>query len=316
MFKHRRTWALEVVDSTGHLIEEVKGLDAEAGIIQRSAAIAVENVKQHVGSLRPRYEESKAWADSVLKDQVFLLANWEKGLESLAQITVVPELGRCLHGGNDTFQAHELSRLSSTQVTLYDFVQIADLRKAGLIAQETSDRFASRVEDLSNLFEDVAHDSFDVVENFGQAVALSDSDVGDQAKRLMDEVEVIARKIDADYAYMLSLPNSQKSMADMSRTALLHTRNFLPALQQAYAEIDQLLRHSIERKNSIISSAVRYLQRVSLIESTIAQVHSQLANLDVDGDEGQSFDLLNNAIKLPLTYGLLLVESIWRREWT
>ena len=316
MFKHRRTWALEVVESTGRLAEEVKGLDAEAAIVQRSAAIAVENVKQHVGSLRPRYEESKAWADSVLKDQAYLLANWEKGLESLAQITVVPELGRCLYGGNDALQAHKPSRLSSTQVTLYDFVQIADLRKASLFAQETTDRFTCRVEDLVNLFEDVAHDSFDVVDNFGQAVALSDSDVGDQARRLMDEVEVIAKKIDADYAYILSLPNSQKSMTDISRTALLHTRNFLPALQQASAEIDQLLRHSIERKNNIMSSAVRYLQRVSSIESAIAQVHSQLANLDVDGDEGQSFDLLNHVIKLPLTYGLLLVESIRRREWT
>lgn len=316
LFKQRRAWALELVDLAGHLVEEVKGVDAEAGIIQRSAAIAVENVKQHVGSLRPRYEESKAWADSVLKDQALLLTNWEKGLEKLAQITVVPELGRCLSGGDDAFQMQKPSKLSTTKNTLYDFVQIADVRKAGSIAKATSDRFTKRVNELANLFEDIAHDSFDVIDNFGQAVALSDSDVGDQAMRLMEEVEVVARKINADYEHILSLPNSQKSMNDMSRTALLHTRNFLPALQQTSAEIDQLLRHSIERKNDIMSSAIRYLQRVSLIESSIAQAHSQLADLDVDSDEGQSFDLLNHVIKLPLTYGLLLVESIRRREWT
>ncbi|KAL8822236.1 MAG: hypothetical protein Q9191_007024, partial [Dirinaria sp. TL-2023a] len=316
LFKQRRAWALEVVDVTGHLVEEVKGVDAEAGIIQRSAAIAVENVKQHVGSLRPRYEESKAWADSVLKDQTFLLNNWEKGLGTLAQITVVPELGRCLSGGNDAFQAQKPSKLPNTTNTLHDFVHIADVRKASSIAKDISDRFTNRVEELASLFEDIAHDSFDVVDNFGQVVALSDSDVGDQAMRLMEEVEVVARKINADYEHTLTLSNSQKSVNDMSRTALLHTRNFLPALQQTSAEIDQLLRHSIERENDIMSSAITYLQRVSLIESSIAQVHSQLADLDVDNDEGQSFDLLNHVVKLPLTYGLLLVECIRRREWT
>ena len=316
MFKQRRAWALEVVDFAGHLVEEVKALDAEVGIIQRSAAIAVENVKQHVGSLRPRYEESKAWADSVLKYQAYLLTHWEKGLETCAQITVIPELGRCLSGGDNALQANKSSKLSTSRFTLYDFVQIAAVRKASSIAKETSDRFTHRVEDLANLFEDVAHDSFDVVDNFGQTVALSDSDVGDQARRLMEEVEVVAKKINADYEHILTIPDSQKSMNDMSRTALLHTRNFLPALQQTSAEINQLLRHSVERKNGLMCSAVRYLQRVSLIESSIAQVHSQLADLDVDSDEGQSFDLLNHIIKFPLTYGLLLVETIRRREWT
>ena len=284
--------------------------------MQRSAAIAVENVKQHVGSLRPKYEESKAWAENVLQDQAFLLDNWESHLEKLARIPAISELGHCLYVGQDAVQPKRKSKSSDNNSNLYDFVAIVELRKASKTATQTSHGFADRVEDLTNTFEDVAHDSFDVIDSFGQSVTLSDSDLGDQAGRLIEEVEVVARKVNADYEHVLGLANTQKSLTDMSRTALLHTRNFLPALQQTNTELDQLLRHTIERKNSVMASAVRYMQRVSVIESMIAQVHSQLANLDIDGDEGQAFDILNYVIKLPITYGSLLVECVRRREWT
>lgn len=285
-------------------------------MIQRSAAIAVENVKQHVGSLRPKYEESKSWAENVLQDQAHLLENWKPYLEKLALIPAIPELGRCLFGGNDRAQSARKTQGTEHNCNVNDFVATAELNKASQSATQTSRGFTDRVEDLANNFEDLAHDSFDVVDGFGQSVALSDSDIGDMAGRLIEEVEVVARKVNADYEHVLGLPNTQKSMTDMSRTALLHTRNFLPALQQTITELDQLLRHTIERRNNVMTSAIRYMQRVSKIESMIAQVHSQLANLDLDGDEGQAFDVLNYIIKLPLTYGSLLVECVRRREWT
>lgn len=285
-------------------------------MIQRSAAIAVENIKQHVGSLRPKYEESKSWAENVLQDQGHLLENWKPHLEELALIPAIPELGRCLFGGNDRVQSRRETQDPEHTHNLNDFVATAELDKAAQSATQTRHGFTDRVVEMTNSFEDLAHDSFDVVDGFGQSVALSDSDIGDMAGRLIEEIEVVANKVKADYEHVLGLPNTQKSMTDMSRTALLHTRNFLPALQQTITELDDLLKHTIERRNNVMTSAVRYMQRVSRIESMIAQVHSQLANLDLDGDEGQAFDVLNYIIKLPLTYGSLLVECVRRREWT
>lgn len=303
-----------MLDLAGGLFKQVKDLDAETSIVQRSAAIAVENVKQHIGSLRPRYEESKAWADNVRQDQAFLLDHWGKSLENLSRIPAIHEVGRCLYRGNEVFGVLKPGR--DTKITLYDFVHAKDLGSVSKTAKDISDRFIACVGELHDSFEDVAYDSFDVVDNFGQAMSLSDIDLGDQAERLIEEVGVVARKVNADYDHVLDLPNAPKSISDMSRTALLHTRNFLPALQQTVAELDHLLRHGVERKNQITISATKYLQRVSQIESNIAQVHSQLANLDVGDDETKSFDTLNHVVKLPLTYGMLLVEFVRRREWT
>ena len=316
LFKERRAWATETSNIARRLVQQIRAYDGEAGVVQRSAAIAVENVKQHVGSLRPNYEESKAWADNVLQDQAFLLSIWKSRLEKLTQIPAIPELGSCLTQGQATARANPSSKSSDRKNGLRGFVDIAELERAGKAAAQTSNDFAERLDDLTNTFEDVAHESFDVLESFGQTVALSDSDLGDQAGHLIEEIEVVAGKINADYEHVLGFEDTQKSLTDMTRTALVHTRNFLPALQQTVTELDQLLRHTVERKNNIMTSAVRYMQRVSLIESMIAQVHSQLANLDVDGDEGQAFDMLNYVIKLPVIYGCLLVECVRRREWT
>ena len=285
-------------------------------MIQRSAAIAVENVKQHVGSLRPKYEDSKAWAENVLQDQVFLLDHWQSHLEKLASVPAISELSGCLSAGSGTVRVKSKRRVPQNESHLDDFVDRAEVKKASENAAQTSRGFSERVDELANTFEDVAQESFDVVENFGQSMALSDSDLADQAGHLVEEIEVVTRKINVDYEHVLSLANTPKTVTDMSRTALLHTRNFLPALEQTVAELDQLLRHTIERKNHVMTSAVRYTQRVSAVESLIAQVHSQLSSLDIDGDEGQAFDILNFVIKLPVTYGSLLVECIRRREWT
>lgn len=316
LFKKRRTWAIETSNEAKSLANQVRAHDAEAGVVQRSAAIAVENVKQHVGSLRPKYEESKAWAENVLQDQTFLLDNWQVYLEKLAYIPTIPEVGKCLYGSPISRRTEKKTKALESKHNLVDLIDVAGLEKAGQNAAQTSKGFAQRVEDMANTFEYVAEESFDVVENFGQSVALSDSDLSDQAGHLMEEIEVVARKVNADHEHVLGLANAQKGVTDMSRIALLHTRNFLPALQQTVTELDQLLRHTIERKNNVMTSAVRYMHRVSVTESMIAQVHSQLANLDIDGDEGQAFDILNFVIKLPFTYGSLLVECIRRREWT
>ena len=305
MFKDRGAWALDVVNGAQEIVGKIIALDAEATVVQRSSAIAVENVKQHLGSLRPKYEEAKAWAEDVKYDQQYLCKNWDQNLDKLQHLPVIKELADCLYRADST----DLKEA----VTLGDMVDHKTTHRASQIVTRVSARFAERVENLEDLFEDVAHDAFEVVENFGQS--MSESDV-DQTERLTEELEVVAKKINADYEHITTLPETEKSLKDISRTALLHTRNFIPALQQTHADIDQLLLRTVERKNSVMTTAVQYMQKVSIVESMIAQVHSQLTTLDIDAADEQAFDTLNFTMKLPSTYGLLLAECVRRREWT
>lgn len=316
LFRDRRFWAFELAKRCSEILKKVHKQDDEATIIQRSAAIAVENVKQHVGNLRPKYEDAKAWADNVLEDQSYLLGQWEALVGKYASIPVIRDLGSCLRGAPAGLYESYSNDESVSNMRLRDFVEVAQLTKAGSAGKNISTSFKDRNNNMTTAFEDAVRNAYGIVESFGQDVNLSDSDINEQANRLMEEVEVVSKKIDADYHHVLGLSNSQKSIAQISRTALSHTRNLIPSLLQTAAEVNQLHKRSSERKNHSMASAIQYLQDISAVESEIAQVHSRLGGLDVNGEDGQVFDTLSSVIRLPYTYGMLLVECVRRIEWT
>ena len=316
LFKDRRSWAVELTDTAFQRVEEIQRIDTETSVVQRSAAIAVENIKQHLAFLRPKYENSKTWADSTLLDQAYLLSNWEAPLRKYSSIPAVEEIGRCVSGATAALHDREATGSSTSDISLEDLVNIETVRKAGESSHDMSKRFSDRLTDLTNTFNDVVQEASGIVDNFSQSTNLSDSDAGEQAARLMEEIEAVAKKINVDYEHVLGLPSTQKSISHVSRTALLHTRNFLPSLVQTISEIDQLLRRSIERKNTTTSFTLRYMQKIAAVESKIALVQSKLANLDMEQEEGQAFDILSFVIRLPSIYGYLLVECVRRQEWT
>lgn len=199
--------------------------------------------------------------------------------------------------------------------TLHDVVNVAQVTKASDAGRDISRRFKASVTNLTTTFEKVFSDAHEIIESFSRGMALSDDDLGEQAGRLMEEIEVVTKKINADYEFVLGLPNTQKTISQVSKTALLHTRNLLPSLLETTSDIDQLLRDTTERKRKAMISAAQYMQQISLLESTVAQIHGQLANLGLETEDGEAFDMLNFLIKLPFTYGALLIECVRRREW-
>lgn len=296
-------------------METIQKVSAEAAVIQRSAAIAVENIKQHVGNLRPKFDESKVWADTILKDQQSLLKNWEPKFEKLGAIPASLELAVCLQGVRVPLSRNKSKDGSTTGTTLLDFVDAAESKKASEVGTKVSKAFSASVANLEVTFRAVLDDSQEVVENFSQSVSLSDSDAGEQAGRLMEEIQVLGKKISADYEYVTGLPNNPKTISQVSRTALLHTRNFLPSMVQIHSEIGQLWHDSAQRKAQAMESAVRHLQKISVLESSVAKIHARLGSLDTEVENAEPFDLLNFLIRLPSLYGALLVECVRRREW-
>ncbi len=315
LFKERTCWAAEVTDTSAKLMEGIRNLSMETGVVRRSAAIAVENIKQHVGNLQPKFDDSKRWADDILKDQKSLLERWQPRLQELSKIPAFKELGGCLQGIQFQPPQNKPDNGPAPATTLLDFVNPAALKEASDVGAKVSKEFRASVTNLHTTFLGVLHNSHEVVENFSQGASLSDSDVGEQANRLMEEIEVLGKKVNADYEYINGLPNSQKTISQVSRTALLHTRNFLPSMLQIHTEMAQLWHDSAQRKAQTMESAVQNLQKISTLESTVAQIHARLAKLDTEVEDAEPFDLLNSLIRLPSVYGVLLVECVRRREW-
>ncbi|KAL8850334.1 MAG: hypothetical protein Q9221_004749 [Calogaya cf. arnoldii] len=316
LFDRRSAWADELHHRCSKIAGRIQELDKQASIIQRSAAIAVDNVKQHVANLRPKYEDSTIWADNVLLDQAFLLEQWEGLVGKFPSIPAIKALGRCLAGNPAILHESGTSSSSESEVSLYDFVAISELTKASNAGKGNSQRFRSRANDLRVAFTDVEQKADSIVENFSHDAHLSNRLSTEQADHLLEETEVITNKIKADRDFVLGLTNAMNPVAQTSRIALLHTRNFVPTLLQITEEMNQLLQNNVERKNDAQTSGVQYLQNISAVESRIALVHTKLAKLDLDPDDQRVFETLGAATRLPSVYGLLLVECVRRLEWT
>jgi autophagy-related protein 11 len=315
LFKRRRAWAIELTEGSGNTAEGVGRLDREAEVVRRGTEIAVENIKQHVGNLRSKYQESKTWADQICDDQAFILRNWQHALGMLGSIGANEELGRCMQGIQVALQKPYTTITKTSQTTLRDLVAVEEVEAAARSGEKISQRFTDRLEDLGATFDEVANNASNIIDTFRHGMNMSDSDTGDQADRLMEEIEVLTRKINADYEHVLGLPNTTKSVSQASKMAHLHKSNFLPSLIQANEEINQLLTRASELKKEAIRGSIKYIQEISVIESTVSAVHSKLAKLDVDDKSGPVFDVLNFTIRLPSVYGSLLVECVRRQEW-
>ncbi|KAL8961231.1 MAG: hypothetical protein Q9193_002180, partial [Seirophora villosa] len=316
LFGERKVWALELQERCTAIATQIQQLDSEATIIQRSAAIAVENVKQHIANLRPKFEDSKIWADNVLQDQTFLLDEWERILGKYPSIPTIEALSVCLSGKPAVSQQHSSPSTSVSGTSLHDCIDIAEVTKASNAGKTSCQRFRSRANDVNVAFADVEQKADSIVENFNRDANLSDSSAAEQSGHLLEEVQVMTKKINSDHEHVLGLSQASNATNQMSRIALLHARSFIPTLLQTAGELDQLLRQSVERKNGAQASSVQYLQNISRVESRIALVHTKLTKLDIDPEDGQAFDLLGSVTRLPSVYGLLLIECVRRLEWT
>ena len=297
------------------MLLQTQDLDREASIVQRSAAIAVENIKQHIAGLRPRYLESRDWADKVLEDQSILLNYWSSHIDPLRCIPVNPALVKLLKlpAAADA----ELTETTSAKgiTTLYDLVSKLNVSSIEQAAQDASQDFEQRVRDLTDVYEVIVRDGEDVVEGFSRATAMSDSEISVQAGRLCEEVEVIARKITTDNENAQEMSNTPKALSQLSKVASLQTKNFLPSIKDTTTDISEALQRVTNRKNHVVESAAQYMQQVSVIESRISQIHTKMATLDEAIDGERSFDILSTMMKLPSTYGSLLIECVQRQEW-
>ena len=315
LLRRRREWAVKLVNGAQAVAEAVGALNTNIAVIQRGAGIAVENVKQHFANLQPKYHDSKAWADRTCEDQAFLLDNWQYAVRNLGSLRAYEELGQCLPGVHVSVKPTNLGNTPDRQCTLADFLDLNEVKRAADSGQDIHRGFSDRVKDLDATFNRVAIESSRVVEDFSQNMHFSESEPSDLADRLMEEIEVVARKINDDYEHVLALPDTQKSISQAVKMAQLHKNNFLPSLIQINDEINQLIAQAVERKEQVMQSSAQCLQQISYVESAIPTIHSRLSTLDIDDQKGQVFDRLNFAVRLPSLYCSLLVECVRRQEW-
>ncbi|MCJ1389114.1 oligomeric, coiled-coil, peripheral membrane protein [Xylographa bjoerkii] len=312
LFRARRSWAIRLSTECEGYLREAESYDNETTVIQRATAIAVENVKQHVGGLHENYEAAKSWARDAVREHSIVLGSWEPLMQQLSLIPAKSELLLfMLNQGRSTADTAGYG----SNPTLQDFIDVARVRQAALHCGRISQRLERQSSELASVYEDIVRDSTDLVANFNETVARGNTEVSDTATGLVEEIEAIVKKISSDYENNLSLPETPKSVVTIAKSALLHTRNFLPSLVETATESGQLLRKTIDRKNTVMQSALIYMQKISAIESALAELKPRLAALNIGVEDGNALDAVGLPRLLPSLYGSVLVEVVRRREW-
>lgn len=263
----------------------------------------------HTKSAEQKHAAAEAWSDELLKEQEAHVDNWEADLERLAQIPAKTEFARFVQVQNAA------TRRQSASTTLQAFVDVVQIRKAAGAAQSSMTNFAKRVMDLRTSLNATGKQSNDLMNAVEQMQARSSMEASEEPPRLMEEIDVILKKMSSDLEHVNTIPKNAPSVSQASKMALLHTRNYLPNLNEYCEEMNELIGRNVQKRNSSAETAMQYMQTLASIESQLSQAYADIKALEMPQEDEQAFNTLNIVSRLPHVYGSLLIEAVRRREW-
>ena len=312
LFKERRAWAMRLSQASESMIQEINTCASEIDVIGKATTVAAENAKQHIESLNQKYEETLSWAEEILQDQEKLQAESDELLKKYRTISIHESLKEVFLGakgelnrGNDSSETSQLDSL----------IDSGEIKEAKARSSNAVQALNDRLRELQLSYEDVVQDGNDLSNQVQSRFLPASDKVSGKVGDLADELEATVRQISSDYESTLTAPNDARTIASISKTALLHTRKFLPSLSEVAIDIGDLLRRTVERRNSTEEHAIGFMQRIAAVESTLASVQTLMRNVDLDPEDGAAMESLGRVAQIPFVYASLLVEIVRRQEW-
>lgn len=281
--------------------------------MERGVAVAVGNLEAHVQALEQRHNEVQDWAEGLQNEQNTALASIDSTMSDLRTLPADSRFRKLfpvlVQGDGDPVKQHE------RKGNLDSFVQPDLLAKASRSVRTGLDTLSERTSGLMTRVEQVfraAGDLFDLVEKSqAEPASLLQTDAG----QLLEEIEVIANKVASDCEHVCDLQPGQKSISQASKVALSHTRDYLPSLRAYTVELGNLVSQTVTQRNAAAARAVTNMQKVAEVEASFASADIQVKNLDFKIDMDDALSLISLVVQLPFIYGMLLLESIRRKEW-
>lgn len=311
LFRLRRSWASGLLNGCETRARLAERYQDERSVIQRSIGVAVASLQQHVKTAEQRYMSTEQWAEEQLQEQDAQVTNWQQHLDSLRNIPARSEFTRFIQPPSNA--SRRLSQQGNL-VTLQGFVDVSATKKAASAAKSVMGGFAEKVNTMRSALDTVTRESEELLQAVDQINGRSTHSACEPTQ-LMEEIQLVAKKIGSDLEHVQSLPRTSQSVSQATKMAQLHQRNYLPTLNEHCAEMNELVSRTRRERSGAAEAAQEHMQTLSGIESELSQLYSDLKNLDTPHDGQQAFETLNMVSRLPSVYGQLLIESVRRREW-
>ena len=314
LFRLRKSWATGLLQGCSGNANQAEIFREEQAVIERSLRVAVASLQQHIKSAEKQYGSSEAWSNELTEEQSIHVKNWEYNLESLRNVPARSDFARFVQSVGPTSGSRRLSQQSNV-TTLQGFVDVAAIRKAAGTAKSIMTNLATKMNQMRDSLNTAAKDSNELSEAVNRINDHTSDSSASEPAQLVEEIEMVVKKMASDLDHVQSLPRTVQSVSQASKIALLHTRNYLPNLNDYCSEMNDLVRRNKQQREAAADLALEHMRKLSGIESQLAHLYADLKQLDIPDDQHQVFAMLATISRLPPVYGQLLVESVRRREW-
>nr|POF04043.1 autophagy-related protein 11 [Quercus suber] len=312
LFRVRKSWSSGLLNGCETKARQVEQFHDEQTVIERSTGVAVASLQQHVKNAEQKYAAVLSWSEELMQEQEEHVSHWEHNLESLRNIPARVEFARFVL---PSFSELPRAPQQSNTTTLHAFVNLSDTKNAASAAQSLADGFAGRLNSLRQQLDAVNGEADELIRTLENMVDQSHQRNRSEAAQLLEEIQLVVRKISSDLEHVQSLPRSSHAISQASKMALLHTRQYLPSLSDFCTEMNELAQQYQERRNTAAQIALGHMHTLSGIESQLAALYGDIKGLELPQDDQNAFATLAIISRLPSVYGQLLIESVRRREW-
>ncbi|TVY46213.1 Autophagy-related protein [Lachnellula occidentalis] len=307
LFKARRTWALKVVDDCAVMSQQALEKYNESAVITRGIDAAVFNLEKHVRQLDIKNADVQRWSKEIQEEQELAGADWEASIARLRSLPATSEMIQFITGRD--------IRRSSKSSTLEELVDVDDIRRAGKVVQNIQTSLGRDSAKVGKKVDEILKTTDALFEKVETDPARSLTARKTEPLQLMEDIEAIARKVTSDYENVLGYSNTAKNISQASRSALLHTKNYLPNLSKRALEMEGILVSAIELRNDNAANSLECMRDIATLTAMVSESNIQFKGLEVDEDSAEAINVLAMMNYLPVTYASFLAEAVRRREW-
>ena len=305
LYKERRSWALRLAEDCADMNSACSTRYEEIDSMIKCLDAAVQNLEISVKQIEPKYTELKKWVEPALVEHEELATKWEEYLELAKTTPISPAMVKFMTRGE----------VSKSTPTLEDLIELDTARKAGKLAPTANRRFSDKAATLDQAAEQMYQGLQGLIEDFDKLMARSALGHSTESDQLLQDIEAVVKQVDQDYRTALSYGNSQRDIAQASKTVSNHTERLVPTLKKRAKEMDDLVQYVTQARNDIATEVVNFMRSIADITSIHSNVRNQISVLNQSEDDMTTFDYLRLIHQLPYMYASFLAETIRRHEW-
>jgi autophagy-related protein 11 len=235
LFKKRKQWAEYILSHAGDMAQRIRETDAATKVMQRSVSVAFSNLETHTRGLGDSLTKLREWADGIMDERERVLTGWEPTLRLLLRISVHEELKK--YGDEKGNRKVEV---------LSDFFDVKEVQTAAATAEILVQRFEKDVHNLGITIEGICSRTVSLKAAIQQSGAKMQG-TEEQLAGLLEEVDILARKVRTDNEYARTL-QGPKSASAASKRAYASTTDYLPGLTELAIDIGKLLVATYDKK--------------------------------------------------------------------